>query len=124
MISFISFFEIINVLLPDPETFFWIAISVADAAVNPNGLKTLLVNGFSRFFIKGKPVFSNGPRTLENGPKNLPECLILCNWDFEYFILAEESFAKALRSLETCALVKNNLCGKLFSSLELPTTFD
>ena len=30
---------------------------------------------------------------------------------------------KALRSFETCVLVNNNLCRKLFSSLELPTIF-
>ena len=33
-------------------------------------------------------------------------------------------FAKALRNFETCVLVNNNLCGKLFSSLESPTIFD
>ena len=31
---------------------------------------------------------------------------------------------KALRSLKTCALVNNNLCGKLVSPLESPTAFD
>ena len=40
------------------------------------------------------------------------------------FILAEELFAKALQNLETCVLVTNNLCRKIFSSLESPTTFD
>ena len=39
---------------------------------------------------------------------------------FDNFILADELFGKALRSFETCALVNNNLCGKLFSSLESP----
>ena len=40
------------------------AASVADAAaVYPNGIKTLLGNGFGIFFIKGKPVFSNGLKT-------------------------------------------------------------
>ena len=39
-------------------------------------------------------------------------------------ILAEELFTKALRGFETCVLVNNNLCGKLFSSLESPTTID
>ena len=43
---------------------------------------------------------------------------------FENFILTEELFAKTLRSLETYVLVNNNLCGKLFSSLELLTSFD
>ena len=46
----------------------------------------------------------------------------LCIWVYN-FILAEESFAKALRDFETCVLVNNNLCGKLFSSLESPTAF-
>ena len=100
MISFISSFEIINVVTPDPNIFLWIAASVADAdVVNPNGIKTLLANSLSTLPIKGKPVFSNGPKSL---PKNPPDCSILCNWVFDNFILAEELFAKAARSLETC----------------------
>ena len=48
---------------------FWITASVADAAaVNPNGIKSLVAaNGLRIFFIKGKPVFGNGHRIL---PKN------------------------------------------------------
>ena len=54
-----------------------LAASVTDAAaVNPNGIKTLLANDLSTFFIKGNPVFSNGPESL---PKNPPDCPILCN---------------------------------------------
>ena len=45
-------------------------------------------------------------------------------WGRRKFNLAEELFAKALQSFETCVLVNNNLCGKLFSSLESPTTLD
>ena len=48
----------------------------------------------------------------------------MCNWVFHNLILAEELFAKAFWSFETCVLVNNNSCGKLFSSLESPTTFD
>ena len=122
MILVISLFEIINVVIHDPKFFFWIAASVADAgAVYPNAIKTLLANGFSKFFIKVKSAFSNAPRRL---PKNPPDFPILCNWVFDNFILAEEPFAKVLRSFEICLLVNNNLCGKLFSSLELPTMFD
>ena len=74
VISFISLFEIINVVLPDPYTFSWIAASFADTvAVNPNGIRTLLANGLNTFPIKGKPVFSNGPKSL---PKNFPDCPI------------------------------------------------
>ena len=43
---------------------------------------------------------------------------------FDNFILADESIAKVLQSLEIWVLVNNNLRGKLFSSLESPTTFD
>ena len=44
----ISSFEIINVIVPDPNIFLWTAASVADAdAVNHNGTKTLLADGLS-----------------------------------------------------------------------------
>ena len=76
-----------------------IAASVTDAAaVNPNGIETLLANGLSTFFIKGKPIFTNGLKSL---PKNAPKCPILCKRVFDNFILADESFTKALQCLET-----------------------
>ena len=90
-------------------------------AVNSNGIKTLLTSVFSTFFVKGKSVFSNG---LWNLPKNSRDCPILCNWVLDNFILADELFAKVLRSLETSVLVNNNLCGKLVSPIESSTTFD
>ena len=43
---------------------------------------------------------------------------------FDNFVFADEPFAKALPSLETCVLANDNLGGKLFSLLESPTTFD
>ena len=43
---------------------------------------------------------------------------------FDNFILAEQLFANAFPSFETCVLVNNNLCGKITSSLELPTILD
>ena len=53
IISFISSLEIINVVLPDPNIFLWIAVYVADAAaVNPNGIKMLLANGLSTLSFK------------------------------------------------------------------------
>ena len=71
MISFISSFKIINFVhfakseerARDPNIFLWIAASVTDAAtVNPNGVKTILTNGWIKFhfLLKGNPVFSNG----------------------------------------------------------------
>ena len=68
--SSILLFDIISVVVfPDPNIFLCIPPSAADAAaVNPNGIKTLLANGLITFFIKGNPAFSNGPSNL---PKNV-----------------------------------------------------
>ena len=57
MTSFISSFDIISVVILDPNIFLWIAASVAAAAVNPNGIKTLLANGLGIFPIKGNGSF-------------------------------------------------------------------
>ena len=109
-------------MVPDPNIFLWIAASVSDAtAVNSNGIKTLLANGSSTFPIKGNPDFSNGPKTQTKYP---PHCLILCNWVFDDFILPDEPFPKDLQSFGTYVLVNNNLWGKLFWSLESPSTVD
>ena len=51
---------------------------------------------------------------------NPPDCPILWNWTFDNFILPDGPFAKALQTLETCVLINNNLCQKLFSSLGSP----
>ena len=56
-----------------------VAVSVTDAAaVNPNSIKSI-------FFIKGKPVFSNGHKSMSENPPNYPP--ISCNWVFDNFIL-------------------------------------
>ena len=97
-------------------------MSIDDAAaVNPNGLKTILANGWSTFPFTGNPVFDNGPISL---PKNPPDCPILCNWIFVIFILAKGLFGKALQSLEYCVLVNNNSWRQLFLSLESFRIFD
>ena len=44
------------------------------AALYLNGIKTLVANGLSTFFIKGKPAFSAGPRSLIRNPA---DCTIL-----------------------------------------------
>ena len=57
IISSISSFEAINVLMLDSKTFFWIAGFVAKTAtVNPNSIKTPLANTLS---VKNKPVKSD-----------------------------------------------------------------
>ena len=120
-ISHISWFEITSSVIFDPKILFWIAASVAvAAAVNPNGIKTLLANDLSTSSVKGKQAFSNSPKSL---PGNPPDYTILCNWVFENFIWTAELFATASRNLKTCVLVDNNIFGKSVSSLESPTTF-
>ena len=107
--------------MPDRNIFLWIAMSAVDAAtVSSKGIKTLLADDLSTLFIKSKPVFSNGPKIL---PRNPPDCPILCKWFFDNFMLGYKPFAKALRRFETCVFVNKKLCGKLFSSLELPTSY-
>ena len=84
-------------------------------------LKRLSAKGLSKFPVKGNPVFIKDPKRL---PKKNLDFPIFWNCVFDNFILADEPFAKALRRFGTCVLVKDNLCGKLFSSLESPTIFD
>ena len=92
--SSISLFDIISVVFPDPNIFLCIPASAADAAaVNPKGIKTLLANGLITFFIKGNPVFSNGPSNLLRNP---PNCIIFDNWVFDNLMPADELFAKDL----------------------------
>ena len=73
MISPISSFEIISAVccanserrVPNPKIFLWIPAPAAYAAtVNHNGMKTLLANFLSGFFIKGKEFLCNRPRSL------------------------------------------------------------
>ena len=67
IISFISSFEIIKVVFPDPNIFLCIPASAADAAaVNTNGDKT--------FFAKGTAIFINElAKLLNKDPKNPPD---------------------------------------------------
>ena len=88
--------------------FLWIPASTANAAaLKPNGIKTFLINGLSKFFNKRKPVFCNGPTNL---PINSPDCSPLKNWVFYNFVLANGLFPKVLPSLENFLSVDNNLC--------------
>ena len=117
MISFISSLEIIFIVVPDSNIFLEIVASAADAAVvNPNEIKTLLANGLSTFLIKYNPDYSNSPKSLPINPPDYSTAFLII------FILADALFPKALRSLKTGLLVNNNLCEKLFSSLEAPAT--
>ena len=86
--SSISLFEIISVVFPGPNIFLFIPASDADAAaVIPKGIKTLLANDLTTFFIKGNRVFSNGPSNLVRNP---PDCIIYDNWVFDNLILVDE----------------------------------
>ena len=90
----------------NPKIFLFIPTSATDSAtVNPNGIRNLLANCLSTFFVKGLPFFRVS--------RNLSaDCTILDGWVFDNFIIAYELVAKALRSFGTCLLVANNLCIK------------
>ena len=72
------------------------AYNAYTTAVNRNDIKTLLANGLSKFFIKGKPVFSYGPRSFPLSP---PDCTILEIWVFDSFIIVEKSLQKPYKDL-------------------------
>ena len=120
IMSCISSFDIISVVCwaedeerPDPKIFLCTPASAPDAAaVNTNGIKTLLANGLITFFINGSPVFNNEPISL---PRSSPNCTILDNWVFDNLISIDDLLAKALRRFATCLLVNNNLWGNLIS---------
>ena len=119
---FISSFDIISVVVPDPKIFLSIPASAANtAAVSPNRIKTLLTNGVITFLINGSPVCNNGPRSLLKTP---PSCIILDNWVFDSLISVDELFAKGLRRFATYLLVNKNSCRKLVLSSELPIVFN
>ena len=80
----ISWFDIISVVVPDAKIFLCVPASAADAAaVNSNGIKTLLANGLITFFINDSAVFNNRTRSL---PRNPPDYIILDNWVFDNLI--------------------------------------
>ena len=55
--------------MPNPESFFWIAAFIADAAaVNPSGITILLATYVSRFSINSKSAVINGLWKLRNSP--------------------------------------------------------
>ena len=92
MTSFISSFEIINVVIPDPNIFLYIAASVPDAAaINPNGIKTLLANGFNTFLLTAIQFLV---MVLKFYPKILLIFLLYATEYFNNFILAEELLYK------------------------------
>ena len=72
MMLFISSLEIIDIVILDPSITLWIAASVSAAAIYSNSVETLLANGFNAFFIKSKPAFSNGPKSLPKNPPDYP----------------------------------------------------
>ena len=120
IISFISSLEIINVVVPDPNIFSWIAASVVDAtAVNPNGIKTLLADGLRLFPILKTIHFL--VKVLKVYLKILLIEMFYAIEFFDNFILADEPFAKALQSFE---IVNNSLCRIFFLSFDSPTAFN
>ena len=68
---FISSFEIIKVVVPEPCIFFLMSASIAYAAA-------IIPNRAKMFFAKETSTFINGPAILlNNDPKNPPDRIIL-----------------------------------------------
>ena len=119
--SSIYLFDIISVVVPEHSIFLCIPAPAADAvAVNPNKIKMLSANGWTTSFIKGNSVFGNGSTVL---PRNPPDCIILDNCVFDSLLAVDDLLTKALLRFATCALLNNNLCEKLVSSLKLQFHF-
>ena len=75
--SFISSFEIIKVVVPDPRIFLFIAASVANAAAVSPSIPKVLITDFNN----GNPDFNNGAKILKN-----PHFCILVNCAFDKLI--------------------------------------
>ena len=91
--TFISSFEIIKVVFPEPYFFLWIPASIYEAgAVIPDGAKT--------FFAKRTTTLINGTANLlNNEPKHPPEGIILEIWALENFISVDMFFSTAFLNL-------------------------
>ena len=107
--SFISSFEIIRLVVPEPCIFFWIPTSIAEAAaVISNGAKIFL-------FAKGTATFIDGPANLlSNEPKNPPDWIILDIYVLGRSISVDILFSNAFVNFIFCLVVNNNSCVKLF----------
>ena len=113
MLSFISLFEIIKVVVrgvedegrPEPCIFFWILAWIAEAsAVIPNGAKI--------FFAEGTATFISGPANLlNNDPENPLDWIIL-----EICKPVDILLLNAFFSLVFCLVVNNNSWGRSFPS--------
>ena len=88
------------------------------AAVNPNGIKTLLANYLSVFFLNGKP------SDLRSVAIKYLDCTIFESWVFDNLIIVDKLYAKVLQTFTVCLSASINLCRKLASSLESPIIFD
>ena len=92
--------EDINVVIPDPKIFFWIAVFVADAAaVNSNGKKMILANGLSTFFINDKSAAISCLRKLINPPSRLLLFLVVPFYKIALFSKDLINFMRSFISL-------------------------
>ena len=108
--SFISSFEIIDVVIPEPCIFFWIPALVGDAAaVTHDGAKIL--------FFKETAIFINGPYILlYNAPKKLPGWIISDICILDSFISASMLLSNAFLNFIFRLVVYKNSWGNLVPS--------
>ena len=93
-------------------------LSPPSTILSSSFLASIFIDSLSTDFINDETpsiVFlAESPLNKKEG-KILPDCIILDNWVFENFILADEPFVKVLKIVETCVSVNNNLSEKLVS---------
>ena len=99
---FISLFEIIKVVFPEPWIFFWFPASITEAAgVIPIGAKICLAKGNANFI-------SEPANLLNSAPKNPPDWIILEIWALESVKLVYILLLNAFLSF-AFGLVVNNI---------------
>ena len=105
---FISSFEIIEVVVPEPRIFFWISASIAEAAaVIPNKAKAV--------YAKRIATFINGPASLlNNDAKKPPYWIILKICALESFKSADILLLNRFLSFVFRLVVSNSLCARSF----------
>ena len=96
-----------------------------------NFLRSAFFNIFAYEFAIEFIILTDGDKpniSSVSGIRNLPYRIILGSSAFENFILADETFVKALQNLRQVQFislsVSDNFCEKVVLSLESPTTFD
>lgn len=98
-----SFIIIINVVVSEPDIFFWIPESTAKiATINTNDISILLVGGVSTALVSGNPIFVNGPRSKLRNPSH---CIVFENVSVIILYNLKINLSKCYKNLEIVYLL-------------------